>query len=103
MRKRIRIDADITGTQNTHGEVVRNLQPINEIWAKVEPVGGTKALGGEQPQALVTLLIKTRFHPAIVPSRRLFFDGRSFEINRVIDVEEKHAELWLIAKEQVSS
>lgn len=101
MRHRVRIEADITGEQNTLGEVVRNMQPIDEVWAAIETGGGVKALGGDQPQGLITMIVKTRFHPNLVAARRLSYKGRTFEISRVVNVDERDRELHLVCKETV--
>jgi SPP1 family predicted phage head-tail adaptor len=51
-------------------------------------------------RAETTYKISTRFFRNITPNMRILYDGREFEIVSVLDLNERHEELQIIAVER---
>ena len=67
--------------------------------AMVEPQGGGEFFGGAvfNPEATHTITI--RYWPGLLPSMRVNFQGRLFEIVNINDYEERHIWMKIQAKE----
>lgn len=70
-----------------------------ETWAYVEPLQGD-----EQIQAMQTGMERPhrftiRYRPGTVSSKTLIYGGRTFDVRSVVDTDEAHEELVLLADE----
>ncbi len=97
-RHRITIQEHVTG-QDEAGQPVDMWQDVATVWAAVEPLRGREYFAAAQVQAEVTTRIRIRYRRGIRPDMRVLYDGRLYNINAVIDPEERHMELQLMCKE----
>jgi len=98
LRHRITIQQPVESS-NTFGEVEKTWQDIATVWASIEPLRGREYFDSQQINAEVTTRIRIRYRPGIKPKMRVVYGERIFDIQSVIDVEERHKEIHLMCKE----
>ena len=101
LRHRVTIQ-DYTESQNTFGEVTKNWTDYATVWAAVEPVKGREFWESQQINAEITTKVTLRYLAGVKPKMRILHDTRIFEIDSVINVDERNRELQLLVKEMVS-
>ncbi|MGB9780623.1 phage head closure protein [Caldanaerobacter sp.] len=100
LRHRITIQQPVESS-NTFGEVEKTWQDVATVWASIEPLRGREYFNSQQINAEVTTQIRIRYRPGIKPKMRVVYGERIFDIQSVIDVEERHKEIHLMCKEVV--
>lgn len=68
-------------------------------WARVEPVRGRTYFEAQQARANVTHRITMRYVEGITPDMTINYGGRRLNVVSVIDVEEAHEWLEVMAEE----
>lgn len=63
----------------------------------VSPMSGREYEESQKLRAETTYKISTRFFRNITPEMRVLYDGKEFEIISVLDLNERHEELQIIA------
>jgi SPP1 family predicted phage head-tail adaptor len=63
------------------------------VWADIAPTPGISQVTGEAQASSVTHTITIRYRPGVAARMRILYGSRVFEIDSVIDVEERH--FWL--------
>jgi SPP1 family predicted phage head-tail adaptor len=66
----------------------------------VSPMSGREYEESQKLRAETTYKISTRFFRNITPEMRILYDSREFEIVSVLDLNERHEELQIIAIER---
>lgn len=74
-------------------------QDVCTVWAAVEPIQGREYILLQNTQSELTARIRIRYRPGIKPAMRVVYGQRVFDIQSVIDPEERHIELQLMCKE----
>lgn len=74
-------------------------QDVCTVWAAVEPIQGREYILLQNTQSELTARIRIRYRPGIKPAMRVVYGDRIFDIQSVIDPEERHIELQLMCKE----
>lgn len=98
-------------THDTEGNAVlkrRNGKPYSRqealrdysVAAFVSPMSGREYEESQKLRVETTYKIVTRFFSGITPRLRILYDNREFEIVSVLDVNERHTELQIIAAEK---
>lgn len=121
-RHRITFQKPVTA-KNDYNEDVITYQGIGSVWASVQPLSGREYFAAQQAQAAVTHRVTARYHrgfveswkwlspampaaesitPVTSPRMRIVFKGRVFNVQNVIDVDERHRELQFMCVEEVS-
>jgi SPP1 family predicted phage head-tail adaptor len=72
------------------------------VWGSVEPLSGREFFEAKQVQAQVSHRVRIRYRSGVAPSMRILYGTRAFDIQEVIDTEERHAELVLMCQERVT-
>lgn len=93
-------------TQNPYGEEDRAWHNVLETWAEIDPPKGREFFAAGQKQAEVTTRIRIRYPTGIdiTVAMRILKGGstsRVFEINSVIDPDERNRELIMMCTEEV--
>lgn len=75
---------------------------VTGVYARVDPLEGR-----EQLQAMQTGMVRPhrfylRYRTGMTGANQIVYDGRTFDIQSVVDPEEKHRELVILADEVVS-
>ena len=89
-------------TQNEVGETMRVWIDLARVPAAVEPVSGKEYFGAKQTLSEVTHRIKVRYLAGISTRSRILFNGREFDIQSVINHDERNRELDIMATETLS-
>lgn len=103
LRHRVEIQA-LTVTEDEIGNQVEEWVKVAEAWAAIEPIQGNEKLTAAYMQAETTHKVTMR-PPGIeiTPAHRIIFGSRIFEIESVINVEERNRELVLMCVEKIWS
>lgn len=103
-RNRITFQA-FDGTTDQYGDVRTdddaNWEDVKTVWACINPLSGKEFFAAEQSQSEVTHKISCRYAEGITTAMRITHKGRKFHIVSVIDWENRHKELLILAKELV--
>lgn len=98
LRQRVRIQEPVDA-QNGLGEMIRAWSTVATVWAAVEPLRGREFFDAEQVQAEISHRVRLRYRPGVDATMRVLFGSRVFQIQSVIDVDERRRELQLMCRE----
>lgn len=76
-------------------------QDVATVWASVEPIQGREYIQLQNTQSELTTRVRIRYRQGITPAIRVLYGTRVFDIQSVIDFEERHIELQLMCIERV--
>lgn len=74
---------------------------IATVWASVSPLRGQERMNTQQTQADIDHKITVRYRPGLVAKQRLKYGVRLFDIESVIDINERHETVEMMCKEAV--
>lgn len=100
LRHRIIIQ-DKTVTQNEYGEEEATWKTFLQAWASITPIMGREFLEARAQGQELSHKVELRARKGVTPEMRVKFGDRIFDIEAVMDVEEKGAEMVLMCKELV--
>jgi len=92
-------ESTATGRDAAGGEIL-TWSDVATVWAAVEPISGREYFAAQQVNAETTHRIKMRYRPGVHSKMRVLFGSRTFDIESVIDPEERHVELHLMCVER---
>jgi SPP1 family predicted phage head-tail adaptor len=102
LRHHVEIHA-LTVVEDDIGNQTETWAKVAEAWAAIEPLKGDERWAAAYAQATTTHRVTMRPPGvAVHPSNRLVFNGRVFEIEVVLDIEERGRELQLMCVEKVA-
>lgn len=87
---------DAHGQHTTTWTAVTGLESIK---ASVEPLRGREFFAADQINSEVTARIRIRYRSGITAKMRVSFESRYYNIEAIIDPEERHEELQLMCSE----
>lgn len=87
--------------QDSFGAETPTWSTFATVWAAVEPLRGREYLEAKHLQAEVDVRFRIRYRDGLLPSMRISYDGRLFDIMDIIHVKEHNRELQLMAKERI--
>jgi len=91
----------VTETQDAYGDIVETWSTYYGSYAEVQPLNGKEYFDSQSVQADVTIKFRIRYLQGIIPKMRVSYNSRLFDIESVIDVDERHKETILMCKESV--
>jgi len=100
LRHLINIEESRVSRDSFGGEVSEWIQ-FAEVWADVSPVSGREFTSFKQLNSEITTKITIRYLEGISTEMRILFRDRIFEIESVINPEERNISLILMCKEVV--
>jgi SPP1 family predicted phage head-tail adaptor len=100
LRHKITIEQRST-TPNSFGEPANTWTTFLTRWASVEPIIGKEFFSSQQVQAEVTTKIRIRNAPGVLPQMRVIFGSKIYDIQAIMDIEEKGKEVLLMCKEVI--
>lgn len=101
MRKRITIQRIATAPATSSGETPDTPGTFTRAWARIRPLSGTESWVAKELQQIATHQINMRYQRGVTASMRAVYQGRVFNFIEVLDLEEMHEELQIIAKEPI--
>lgn len=100
LRRRIVIETP-TETQDTFGEPDVTWSEFASIRASVEPLAGREFFQSRQFDAEISTRFIMRYVSGITAKMRVKYDSRYFDINAVINVDDRNRETVLMCTENV--
>ncbi len=100
LRHRIELQSQ-SSAPNGIGESILTWATDDTVWASVAPKGGTERYRENKESAEVTHKIRLRYYPGLNPAMRIKFGARIFDIQTVINFEERNIDMEVLAIEQV--
>ena len=85
--------------RNSWGDETNTWNTYDTVWASIRPLSGNERAAQAQAQTEISHDIRIRYHKVVKPQHRISYGDRVFEINAVIDVEERKRELQLMCTE----
>lgn len=89
-------------TRTSDGATVDLPTVFTYAWCALEPLSSREAFLAQAAQNLTTHKIRMLYQPGITPQMRGVINGRTFAFTSVIDRDEAHVELEILATEDVS-
>jgi len=86
-------------TINSLGEITTSWTTFATVWAEIIPLSGKEYWSSRQVNSEVTGKIRIRYLPGITPKMRVKFGSRIFNIEAVMNYQEKNIESVLLVKE----
>ncbi|QWE17311.1 phage head closure protein [Polynucleobacter sp. AP-Nino-20-G2] len=101
LRKRLIIQSR-SQVQDDYGQPLTAWVDVETVWGAVEPVSGRESISADAMQSSVTYQVVMRYRPGITAKMRIKYDNRFFDIQDVIDENERHRMLTLLCVEGLS-
>jgi len=98
LRNRVTIQQN-QPTINAFGEETEEWVDFATVWASVEPLKGREFFAAQKENAETTVRIIIRYRSEFTADMRIKFGNKVYEINAIIDLEERHMELQLMCQE----
>lgn len=98
LRHRITIQQS-TETKDQYKRPTTGWSDYATVWAAVEPLRGREFLLAQNTNIELTVRVRIRYLHGVTPGMRVLYGGRIFDIQSVIDVEERHREMHLMCTE----
>ena len=100
LRHRVTIQ-QLVNIDDGGGGSIETWQDIVPVWAAIEPLRGNERYTAQQVQSTLSHKVTIRYREGVKPQMRLTYKGRVFEVESVIDVEERHQWLELLCSEVI--
>jgi SPP1 family predicted phage head-tail adaptor len=81
------------------GQPTKTWRTLTTVWAKVEPISGREYMLAQQAQSEVTAKITVRYNAIFTSDLRVVVNGKTYEIESVINLDEANRYLELMCKE----
>ena len=90
-----------TETSNDFGEVTKGYSTFKTVYASITPLAGKEYFASKQLNAEVSHKIECRYLSGVLPSMRIVYGTRIFNIESVINIREANKTLQIMAVEVV--
>ena len=84
---------------DSNGELVKTWSTFNTVWASIEPLVGREYWSSRQINAEITGKIRMRYIANLTSKMQIVYSSKTYQIEAVIDPENRHIELVLLTKE----
>lgn len=88
-----------TRTPDGMGGYTETPTDVPDVWAHVEPLEGREQLMAMQTGMERPHQITMRYRAGMIGATTLLYEGRTFDIKSVVDPDEKHRKLVILADE----
>lgn len=88
-----------TETHDSNQELILTWSTFASVWAEILPLIGREYWASRQVVSEVTGKIRIRYLAGVTAKMRVIDGSKTYDIEAVIDVENKHEELVLLVKE----
>lgn len=90
-----------TTTPDGSGGYTETPVDIATVWMRVVPLDGREQILAMQTGMVRPYRFEATYRSDVTGATTLVYDGRTFDIKSVVDVEERHRELHILAEEVV--
>lgn len=99
-RMRHRVTLQIPSkSENAFNEWIESWSDWVTVWASIEPNAGKRYFEAQQANSEVQGLVRIRYRDGVLPTMRVKYGDRYFEIIAVVHPQERRRELLLYYKE----
>jgi len=102
LRHRIVIEVN-TPTRDASGGEVDSWATATTVWGSVEALSGKERMEANQVNPTVSHKVTMRYNSTVTCQHRLNHDSRYFDINAVLNTEDRNKELILLCTERAES
>ena len=88
-------------TKDALGQEVEKLEVEKTVWASIEPLSGKEYFSAKQVNSEVNFKITIRYIDSLLPHWVVKFGQRVFNIESIINFEERNKYLQLLCSEKV--
>jgi SPP1 family predicted phage head-tail adaptor len=99
MRHQIEVKRQVR-TPDEYGGVTATWETFKTLRAMIKPMRGSERWAYDRLEAIVTHKIVTRYTAGITSAKRIYYQGRAFRIESVINVDEDSKWLELVCEER---
>lgn len=96
MNKRGEIQRATARTPNSLGEQVPTWTTLETRWMSIEPISVREQLRANAIDASESVRVRMRYYPGLKESDRIKHGDNVYEINSIVDKDERHVELELL-------
>ena len=100
LNKRIELQS-YTEAQDGYGEADKTWSTYYTTWAAIRPLTGREALIAQQVTAETTVEIRIRYKSSVTTGNRIKFGERYYDINSIVNPDERNREMILMCKEMI--
>ena len=100
LNRRVTIER-VQETQNSFGELVEVWNTLAVVWAQWRPLKGQEKFSARQTHPELSGEFRLRYRADTNPKDRITMQGRIFDIESVVDIDDRHRELVCAVEEQV--
>lgn len=86
-----------TQTPDAYGGQTDAWATYASVWAAVKPLKGRELIAAQAAQSAMANRFEMRYRSDVLPSDRIQFGGKNYDIEAVLDVEDAHKELIIMA------
>ena len=85
-------------TRDEEGVYKKTWEPFRKLWAKVYPVSGREYFQAATTQNEYTVRVVIRYRKDITDAMRFIYEGKSYEINQIINDNDARITLTIVGK-----
>ena len=97
LRRVIVIQSKGTATDSFGGTINSWSNFATGVRAEVAPLQGKELIAAQAAQSSTTVKFKMRYLAGVTQSMRVVYGGKNYDITAVIDVDEMHREMHILA------
>lgn len=103
LNRRVAIESRVEAPDST-GDPIATWTPFADVWCALEPspAGAKEFVTEEQIHSEVRGRIRIRYLPNVSAKMRAVVDGVPFDIVAVIDLKDRHEEMYLLTSQGVN-
>lgn len=98
LRKRLALQSK-TESQDNFGSVTHTWSTDETIWGAVQPLTGRELVEAQQIDAESNVKITIRYRVGLSTNLRILWGSRVYEINAVLNFDERNARVELLCRE----
>ena len=88
-----------TASRDSFGGEIETYATYAKTWASIEPLSGRELVYAQQVSEITKIRITIRYNSSVDVKHRIKFGLRLFDINAIMDTEERNKEMTLLCSE----
>lgn len=99
LRKLVTVEQPGATTVGAGGQIERSYSTLATVFASIEPINAREYFQAEQVHSEITHRITLRYLNGISPKCRIVFGSRTFDVEAVLNTDERNYQHTLLCKE----
>jgi SPP1 family predicted phage head-tail adaptor len=88
-------------TRDEEGDINETWSDVVTTWASIKPIQGREYFSALAVNAEKNIRFVIRYRLGITQEMRILYNGQIFDIQSIVDIEERHRELEIVCKEVI--